>query len=68
MKPHTEGSDENVDEEPLDLLRWSVRDEAGHTYVVSDGLVLEPGSWVTPYSSAGSDSGTALYWYSDGAV
>jgi len=61
VKPHTEGSDENADEEPLDLSGWTVRDEAGHIYVVSDGFVLEPGSRVTLYSGAGSDDGTALY-------
>jgi hypothetical protein len=61
MKPHTEGGDETDDEEPLDLWGGTVRDEAGHTYVVSDGLVLEPGSRVTAYSGAGSDSGTELY-------
>ena len=61
MKPHTEGSDENADEEPLDLSGWTVRDEAGHIYVISDEFVLEPGSRVTLYSGAGSDDGTALY-------
>ena len=61
MKPHTEGGDETANEEPLYLSGGTVRDEASHTYVVSDGLVLEPGSRVTPYSGAGSDGGTALY-------
>jgi hypothetical protein len=68
VKTHTEGSDENTDDEPLDLSEWTVRDEAGYTYVVSDGFVLEPGSRVMLYSGAGSDGGTALYWHSDSAV
>ena len=61
VKTHTEGSDENTDDEPLDFSEWTVRDEAGYTYVVSDGFVLEPGSRVMLYSGAGSDGGTALY-------
>jgi hypothetical protein len=28
VKTHTEGSDENADDEPLDLSEWTVRDEA----------------------------------------
>ena len=42
MKPHTEGGDETAGEEPLDLSGGTVRDEAGHTCVVSDGSCWSP--------------------------
>ena len=59
---------ENAGEEPRELSGWTVRDEAGHTYVFPDGFVLEPGRRVTLYSGAGADNETALYWHADGAI
>jgi len=45
VKSYTEGSDEDVDDEPLDLSEWAVRDEAGHIYVVSEGSCRSPTVW-----------------------
>jgi micrococcal nuclease len=59
---------ENAGAEPLNLSGWRVSDEAGHTYVFPDGFVLDAGQRVTLYSGDGTDTATAVYWHSDGAV
>jgi micrococcal nuclease len=58
----------NAGDEALALGGWTVRDEAGHSFVFPDGFVLEPGRRVTLYTGAGPDNATALYWHGDGAV
>jgi micrococcal nuclease len=52
----------------LDLSGWRVTDEAGHTYVMSDGVALTPGARLTLYSGRGTDWGSELYWGSTGAI
>jgi micrococcal nuclease len=59
---------ENAGEEPCDLSGWTVRDEAGHTYVFPDGFRLDPDERVTLHSGDGTDGERELYWHGDGAV
>ena len=59
---------ENAGAEPLELSGWTVRDEAGHTYVFPDGFTLPSGGRVTLYTGEGTDTETELYWHSEGAV
>jgi micrococcal nuclease len=59
---------ENTGEPALALSGLTVRDEAGHTYLVPEGIVLEPGGRVTLYTGAGSDTDTSLCWHGDGAI
>ena len=68
MKPHTEGSDENADEEPLDLSGVDSPGR-GRSHLRRLRRVCA-GAWQSDYAilSAGSDGRTALYWHNDGAV
>ena len=50
----------------LDLSGWRVTDEAGHTYVVSDGITLAPGARLTLYNSREADGNAELYWGANG--
>ncbi|MFC6988525.1 lamin tail domain-containing protein [Haloplanus sp. GCM10025708] len=59
---------ENAGASLLDLSSWRVRDAAGHTYRVPDGVVLAPGDRVTLYTGGGTDTASALYWGADGAI
>lgn len=58
----------NDGDDRLDLSGWTVRDEAGHTYSVPDGVTLDPGATVTLRTGSGADTETTLYWGRDGAV
>jgi len=59
---------ENRGDETFALGGWTVRDEAGHTYVFPDGFALGPGELVTLYTGSGTDTATELYWGRTGAV
>jgi len=59
---------ENTGSETLDLSGWTVEDEADHTYVVPNGVTIEPGATITLYTGSGTDTATALYWGSGSAI
>jgi micrococcal nuclease len=59
---------ENRGEAPLDLSGWTVRDEAGHEYVVPEGTTVAPGGRLTLYTGSGTDGDGQLYWGRSGAV
>jgi len=59
---------ENTGSETLDLSGWQVREGAGRTYTIPEGVTLGPGETVTLHTGSGSDSATDLYWGQDGPV
>ncbi len=58
----------NAGDGTLDLSGWTVSDDGGHTYRVPSGVTLAGGETLTLYTGSGADSGSELYWGSDGAV
>ncbi len=59
---------ENTGDAPLDLSGWQVREGAGRTYTVPEGVTLDPGEQVTLHTGSGTDTTTDLYWGLDGPV
>jgi micrococcal nuclease len=59
---------ENRGEVTLDLSGWTVRDEAGHEYVVPEGTTVATGGRLTLYTGSGTDGDGELYWGRSGAV
>ncbi|WP_254545160.1 lamin tail domain-containing protein [Halomarina pelagica] len=61
---------ENAGDAPLDVSGWTVRDEAGKTYAVPEGVVLDPGERVTLRTgdADGGRDGTDLHWGAGGPV
>ncbi|MFC7154315.1 lamin tail domain-containing protein [Halomarina halobia] len=59
---------ENAGDAPLDISGWTIRDEAGKTYAVPDGVVLAPGERVTLRTGDGRDDDTDLHWNASGPV
>jgi hypothetical protein len=53
---------ENVDEEPVTMTGWTMRDIAGHEYDFPEGFSLVADGRVDVHSGAGTDSDTDLYW------
>lgn len=79
IHPDADGNDhENLNDEyvvlknagdgTLDLSGWTVSDDGGHTYRVPSGVTLASRETLTLYTGSGADSGSELYWGSDGAV
>lgn len=59
---------ENTGNQPLDLSGWTIADEAGHTYTVPEGVVLNADATVALHSGNGSDTATKLYRDASGPV
>ena len=58
----------NAGREPLDLGGWTVVDEAGKTYTVPTGTVLEPDARLRLVTGGGTDGNGTLYWGATGPV
>jgi micrococcal nuclease len=58
---------QNSGAQPVVLARYTLSDEANHTYTFPD-VTLAPGATVTLVTGAGTDTATTLYWGLDGAV
>ncbi len=59
---------QNSGNDAVDIAGWTISDDSGHTYRVPSGVSMKPGTTLTLYSGAGSNSATELYWGSDSAV
>jgi len=59
---------ENGGDAPLDLVGWTVRDQAGHTYAFPEGVVLDPGEAVALHTGSGRDGDGDRYWNRTQAV
>ena len=57
----------NYGADPVNLIGWKLRDEAGHTYIFPD-YTLESGETVYVHSGKGTDSDGRLYWGSSHAI
>ncbi|OYT32961.1 nuclease [Archaeoglobales archaeon ex4484_92] len=57
----------NYGADPVNLIGWKLRDEAGHTYIFPD-YTLESGGTVYVHSGKGTDSDGRLYWGSSHAI
>jgi micrococcal nuclease len=53
---------ENRGNRTLDLGGWTIRDDAGKTFVIPDGVELAPGAQITVYTGSGENTEDALYW------
>lgn len=58
----------NTGEEPLELSGYTIRDAAGRTYTVPDGVTLNPGATLTLHTGSGTDTDTDLYWGSGSPI
>ena len=58
----------NTGTAPLDLTGWQLRDEAGHSYTIPNGVTLESGEQLTIHTGSGENTDADLYWNSDGPV
>jgi competence protein ComEC len=58
----------NTGDDPLDISGWTVADEAGHTYMIPDGVTIGPVATLTLRSGSGTDTETELYWGSGSAI
>jgi micrococcal nuclease len=53
---------ENTGNSTLDLAGWTIRDDAGKTYEIPDGVELRPGEELTIYTGTGQRTDGVLYW------
>lgn len=58
----------NSGDESLDLSGWTVRDAAGQTYTVPDGVTVDAGETITLHTGSGTDTETDLYWGSGSPI
>lgn len=59
----------NPGSSPLDLTGWSVKDEsASHRYPFPSGFTLGAGATVRLHTGCGDDTGSSLYWCSQGSA
>jgi competence protein ComEC len=52
----------NSGDDSLDLAGWKIRDAAGQTYTVPNGVTVAPGETITLHTGSGTDTATDLYW------
>ena len=58
----------NSGDESLDFSGWTVRDAAGQTYTVPDGVTVDAGETITLHTGSGTDTATDLYWGSGSPI
>ena len=57
----------NLGEAAVDLTGWTLRDEAGHTFIFPQ-FTLDTGATVTVHTGSGVNTKTHLYWGRESAV
>jgi competence protein ComEC len=58
----------NNGDESVDLSGWTVRDAAGRTYTVPDGVAVASDETITLHTGSGTDTETDLYWESGSPI